>query len=151
MNFEITHDIDYIRECLTNEYVWENSMDDSFKDVSKDLFFPKMDGITYVKAGDFGLLMAMPINFITHDIHIALLPNARGMAKTICQEAIEWVFENNKERPLRLTASIPEFNKHAIKLARDVGMEFIGVNKMSFLKNGKLFNQLLFGLSRRIE
>jgi len=147
MNFEITRDQEYIKYCLTHPYVWRNSCDDAMKNVDPELFFPPMNGVLYVKAADFGLLIGKPVNFITYDVHIALLPIARGMAKIICQEAIQTFFESS-DKPLRLTASIPSFNIKTIKLAGDVGMEFIGINKKSFLRDGVLFDQHLFGLSK---
>ena len=69
------------------------------------------------------------------------------MAKDICKEAIQWIFKNT-EMPLRLMASVPSFNVKTIKLAGDVGMEFIGINKKSFMVNGVLFDQHLFGTSK---
>jgi RimJ/RimL family protein N-acetyltransferase len=151
MNFEITNDLEFIKKCLTDKYVWESSRDDGFSNVDPDLFFPSLiHGIVYLKAGEFGLLIGIPVNCITYDVHIALLPEARGMAKIICEEAIDWIF-NATDKPIRLIASIPEFNKYAIKLATDTGMEFIGINKMSFLKNGKLFDQHMFGISKEIK
>ena len=47
-----------------------------------------------------------------------------------------------------MNASIPEYNKLAIRLAGKVGMELIGINKRSFMKNGVLYDQQLFGISK---
>lgn len=147
MRFEITRDQEFIKYCLTHPYVWRNTIDDALIGVDPELFFPPMNGVVYVKAGDFGLLIGKPVNYITYDVHIALMPQARGMAKDICKNAIQWIF-GNTERQLRLMASIPSFNVKTIKLAGDVGMEFIGINKKSFMVNGVLFDQHLFGISK---
>lgn len=147
MIFEITKDQEFVKYCLTHPYVWRNSVDDALINVDPDLFFPPMNGVVYVKAGEFGLLVGRPINFINYDVHIALLPQARGLARDICSGAMKFIF-NSTERPLRLTASIPSFNIKTIKLACDIGMEFIGINKKSFMVNGVLFDQHLFGIGK---
>lgn len=147
MIFEQTNDYEYIKYCLTHPYVWKNSHDDALIGVDPELYFPPMSGIFYLKAGEFGLLLGKPVNFITYDVHIALLPSARGNAREICKGAMQWMFDNT-DRPLRLISSIPSFNIKTIKLAGDIGMEFIGINKKSFLCDGVLFDQHLFGISK---
>jgi RimJ/RimL family protein N-acetyltransferase len=80
------------------------------------------------------------------DVHVALLPSAKGKAAELCSGAINWVFNNTQY--LRLIASIPEHNNLALKLARSVGMQFVGINSKSFMKNGCLLDQHIFGISK---
>ncbi len=42
----------------------------------------------------------------------------------------------------------PEFNKLAIRLANKVGMEFIGIQRKSFMKRGTLYDQHFFSLNK---
>lgn len=145
--YEQTEDEDFINHCITHPAAWNSGTDDALHGVNPRLFFARIDGILYVKCGDYGLLLGRPVNYISFDVHVALLPKARGKAVDICKGAMQWLFRQS-ERPLRLTTSIPEYNKLAIRLAHEVGMEFIGINKLSFQKNGKLFDQHLFGISK---
>ena len=145
MKFEITKNIEFITYCLTHPYVWKTRGDD-MKNVDPQLFFPPMDKIVYVRAGDYGLLVGLPVNEETLDVHLALLPNARGHALNICKEAIRWTFENLKV--YRLVSTIPVMNKHAIKLAEKVGMEFIGIKEKSFIKNDYAHDQYLFSMNK---
>jgi hypothetical protein len=147
MKYEITHDEAFIHRCLTDPVLWRLGKDDALAGVNPRLFFAPVDGsVLYVKAGEYGLLIGRPVNCISLDVHIALLQEAKGKAVDICKGAINWVFENS-QKPLRITASIPEYNKLAIRLAQKVGMEFIGVNRKSFLREGVLYDQHLFGIS----
>ena len=49
---------------------------------------------------------------------------------------------------LRLTGSIPEYNRLAIRFARASGWKQFGVNEKSHMKNGQLHDQILFGISK---
>ena len=50
----------------------------------------------------------------------------------------------------KINASIPVYNKRSIKYTEDIGLKKEGINKNSIMKNGKLFNQIYFGLERAI-
>lgn len=147
IEYGITRDESFIHRCLTDPALWRMGKDDALAGVNPRLFFAPMDGVLYVKAGEYGLLVGMPVNHVSVDVHVALLPSARGKAVEICKGAVQWVF-NNSQSVLRMTASIPECNKLAIRLAGTVGMEFIGINRKSFLKDGVLYDQHFFGISK---
>lgn len=145
MRYELTDDAGYVTRCLTEPAVWRMSSDDAFSRINPKLLFIKKNNDLWLKT-PHGVLIGKPVNSITYDCHIALLPEACGIAVDICKGAIQWIFRNTK--CLRLIASVPEYNKLAIRLARESGMEFMGINKKSFLKEGRLFDQQLFGISK---
>lgn len=145
MRYESTEDADYVTRCITDPSVWRMSSDDRMLGVNPKLLFIKKNSDFWLKT-PHGILIGKPVNGITYDCHIALLPEAAGIAVDICKGAIKWMFNNTK--CLRLVASVPEYNKLAIRLARESGMELMGINKKSFLKNGILFDQLMFGISK---
>ena len=147
MHFEITKDAEYVKYCLTHPAVWRHIQDDAANGINPKLFFPSMNGVIYVKAGDYGLILGKQLNLVNYDVHIALLPNARGSAADICKKAIEWWFGETVGH-MRLTTSILSNNHLARRLVESVGMEFIGVNRKSFQKNGCIFDQYLYGLSK---
>ncbi len=148
IRYEITRDEAFIHRCLTDPALWRLGKDDALAGVNPRLFFAPMDqGVIYVKAGEYGLLIGIPVNHVCLDVHVALLPEARGKAVEICKGAMQWVFENS-QKIVRMTASIPDYNKLSIRLAKQVGMEFIGINRKSFLKDGVLYDQHFYGISK---
>lgn len=148
MIFEKTEDTKFVTQCLTDPAVWRMGSDDGLAGVNPGLFFIQNNNEFWLKS-EYGVLIGRPVNMVTYDVHVALLPHARGIAVDVCKAAIAWMFENT--RSMRLVASIPEFNRLAIRLANQVGMEFIGNNKKSFMKNGVLVDQLMFGISKEIK
>jgi RimJ/RimL family protein N-acetyltransferase len=63
----------------------------------------------------------------------------------MARAAIAWMSENSPAR--RIVASIPATNPAAIALARRAGLEEYGRNRRSFLKRGRLVDQVLLGIS----
>ena len=74
MHFEITKDAEYVKYCLTHPTVWRHIQDDAANGINPKLFFPSMNGVIYVKAGDYGLILGKQLNLVNYDVHIALLP-----------------------------------------------------------------------------
>lgn len=145
MKLERTCDRKFITECVTNEHVWNASRDDSL--IEKEFFFPPInDSIIWLRAGDCGVFMGQKMNHVTYDVHTILLPRARGKAVSIAKDAIRWIFDNTE--CLRVTTSVPSYNRLAERLAIKSGMTRFGTNYKSFQKDGVLFDQLLFGISK---
>lgn len=144
--FELTNDSEFVTRCLTSPAIWRMGSDDSVIGINPELFFAQKNNTIWLKVGDYGVFIGRPINHISLDVHVALLPDAKGKAAEISKGAIKWMFNNTQY--LHMNASIPEYNKLAIRLAEKVGMEFIGINKGSFMKDGKLYNQYLFGIQK---
>lgn len=93
----------------------------------------------------YGVVTLLPQNSICFELHVAFLPVAWGKTRPALAGAIAWAWRETPAR--RIVASIPRYNRLAIKLARDVGMTQFGTNAKSFLKNGILHDQILLGIS----
>lgn len=144
--FERTYDAEYIYQCLTDQKVWRMSSDDNTPE--PDLFFvPVQDLFVWIKAGDYGLVMAHRQCADTYEVHVALNLFALGIADKIASSAIEWVFENIHGCNT-LIANIPAFNHLAQGLARRVGMRHIGNNLGAFVKNGQRFDTRIYLLHK---
>lgn len=147
MIYERTDDMNFVTDCLTEPSVWRLGSDDKFNLVDPDLFFVDQKiNFLWLKCGEHGLLIGEPRNTVTIEAHIALLPSARGSAVEICSGAIRWLFDNTSYSCV--TASVPDFNKLAIRLAGKVGMGFVGVQKGSFMKHGKLYDQHMYSINK---
>lgn len=146
ISYEPTQDIDFIHKCVTEPIVWRAGSDDGLANIEPDLFFIKPDGKLWLRAEDYGLFMGEPRNAVTYEVHTMLLPSARGKAIEIAKGAINWMFANT--RCLRITTHVPEYNFLAKRLSIKSDMEFIGIDKKSFLKDGVLYDQFIYGISK---
>lgn len=93
-----------------------------------------------------GIIRIDALNGITGSVHIATIPEMKGRAYKFAEEAKEWVFKNTQY--MKIVAMVPVFNNLTINLAKRVGFKEEGVLKKSFLKNWKLHDQLILGLSK---
>lgn len=93
-----------------------------------------------------GVIKIGSVNFITCHVHIATMPELWGKVDKFVREAICWGFERTQY--MKIIAFIPVFNRLAIRLAKKSGFQKEGCIKKSFLKNWKLHDQAIFGLSK---
>jgi RimJ/RimL family protein N-acetyltransferase len=81
------------------------------------------------------------------EVHIALLPAAWGArAKRAWREMLAWLWTHTPCR--RLIANVPGYNRVALRYAERVGLRRFAVNERSYMRDGALHDQILFGLSR---
>ena len=142
-----TKDVNFISSILNDTRVKSWLSDDC----SPNEFVPIInDEVLYLtEETNKGIIKIEPMNGICCQVHIAvLLPSSLGGEKTreFVQKVIAWGFENT--RYIKAVAMIPEYNKFAIRLAEKVGFEKEGELKKSFLKNWKLYNQVIYGLTK---
>jgi hypothetical protein len=91
-----------------------------------------------------------PENEVCWSVHVALLRGTpRAVTRQAGREVMAWLWANTPCR--RLVASVPASNRAAVRYGLDVeGMNLVpfGVNEKSFMKGGKLWDQVLMGRSR---
>lgn len=143
--YEQTYDEEFVRKCLSNKAFVRMSSDDTPIDV-KLMKIPFHTGIIWLKAGEFGVFMGEKRNHVSYEVHTILLPKARGKAVELASGAMEWLFANTG--CLRITTKVPAYNKLALRLSERTGMKFFGVDEKSFMKNGELFDQFLYGINK---
>lgn len=139
-----TFDLDVIHSVFKNKNLAKYLTDD-FTEIEE---YPIHDMIYYLEARDtelIGLFMCVQMNSICLDAHVAMLQRGRK-TKVAGNEAIEWIFKNTGYE--KINATIPMFNKLAIKYAKDIGFTEEGVNRGSFIRNGKIHDQLYLGIRR---
>ncbi|HOK45864.1 MAG TPA: GNAT family protein [Bryobacteraceae bacterium] len=150
IRFEVAAGLDIVRLVMTEPSVWRGITDDTCPPAES--FRPlALPSIQYVLAFDdeelLGLWMLAWQNGVTIDIHTCLLPSGRGpRGLEAAKRLAEWIWENT--RCQRITTSVPAYNRLALRFAERAGMTRFGVNEKSFLKHGKLHDQILLGLSR---
>jgi len=157
LTFERSTDYALIRKILVHKAVFKHISDDFSPDPAD---YQPIDhpSIWYVIVRDaaepedaepelLGLWMLQPLNGVCWEIHTALLPNAWGeRGRRAAKHMAEWVWENTTCR--RLVTNVPENNRLALAFAEAAGMKVYGRNTRSFLKGGKLVDQICLGLSK---
>jgi RimJ/RimL family protein N-acetyltransferase len=147
VTFERTHDMCFVASVYTLPRVWPWIGDDYAPEPWT--FQPNNDPrIVYLFCREeelVGLFTFLPQNTVCWEGHIILLPRRKTRGHVILRGALDWMFENTSAQ--RITGSIPAYNRLTVKLVQRAGMTQFGVNPKSFQKNGRLEDQVLFGLS----
>lgn len=168
MTFAFTRDLALVREVLTHPTQARMSSDDGTDLITWD---PSADErVYYVLVSDpergkesltkrgvlrpagfseaaLGIFSLYPQNAVCYEIHAALLPRAWGArSRAALRGALEFAWRETPAR--RIVCAIPAYNALAIKLAKDCGFRAFGRNRASWLRWGKLHDQILLGISR---
>lgn len=94
-----------------------------------------------------GVFLFHPHNAITYEVHTAILPPLWGeLAKQAAFMARQWIFTQTPCR--KLITHVPEYNKLALRFAKQGGLKLEGVNRKSYLFNGELMDQYLLGITK---
>ncbi len=148
--YERTEDLALIRRVLTNPRIYPHITDDNCPAVED--FEPQLNpNIWYIHAADeigtVGIFLLIPQNSVCYELHTCLLPEAWGVrAKHAAQYLGPWVWENTPAQ--RVVTNVPEYNHIARAFAGKGGMTMFGINPRSFLKDGKLHDQFMLGISK---
>ncbi len=150
MTFEPTTDMQLVRQIMTHRDVYPGISDDGCPAANE---FRPMEGslicylLVILKGKAVGLFVFVPHNTVTLEVHICLLRTCWGpRAIDAARGAAKWIWQHT--RCERVVANIPEFNTHARRLAEAAGLTVMGINKRSYLKRGRLWDQFMFGISK---
>jgi len=145
--------VEEINEIMTHPDIYPDSIDDGSPraidfDVSPSLECEAIYYLAWIEDGVWaGLALLKPWNTITYEVHICILPEFRGpLGVQFGKDGIDWMFRNSKCR--KIVAVLPGTNKRALSFALSVGMKKEGFIKRSFLKNGKMLDQVLLGIEK---
>lgn len=143
-----TQDLDYIVSVFTHPDVWGWVSDDEceisdYQPVIHEAInylVPELDGVP------IGCLMLVRCNAVTIELHTAILPEYRGLCVGETFKALlKWL---DASQFSRLRTWVPEWNRAAYVAAKRVGFELVGTETNAFLKNGKLHDLHLFGVTK---
>jgi RimJ/RimL family protein N-acetyltransferase len=153
IHIERSADYALIRGIMAHPGVYSHLTDD-FSPAIADFVPLQSDGLWYLVVWDgnelLGLWMLVPQNAVCWEIHTVLLPNAWGdRAHRAAQAVLEWIWTHTPCR--RIVTNVPAENRLAYHFALSAGLEQYGVNDRSFLKHGRLQNQICLGISRPLS
>jgi len=150
ITFKRSADFELIRSIMIDPRLFDAAADDFTG--SSENWEPRRDtGIWYVLAFDgdrlLGLFALAPQSNICWEIHTRLLPVAWGaIAAAAAAAVVPWIWANTP--CVRLVTICPSYNRLAIRFAEKAGMVRYGLNPQSWLKNSRLHDQVLLGLSK---
>lgn len=96
--------------------------------------YDKIDGIVYIELQTTTTAMLHPY-----------LLSEKGKGRKMIKEVLKWLL---KTKIHKINISIPVIYQSTINTAKKLGFIEEGINRESFLKNGKHHDQRLFGLTR---
>ena len=149
--FSITENASLIKEVMTEKHCWQHISDD-YSPAPEDFEPVFAASIMYIKCTDenekvFAIFILLKFNNILAELHSAVLPVMAGLFKTALKELFNWVFLNTEY--LRITTNVPAYNRLGFRAALESGMTEWGKNPESFMRHGKLVDQLALGISKR--
>ena len=151
--FERTTDLELIRKIVTHEKIWPHVSDDGagHPEDYQPVNHPAIWYVTVLSNGQLmGAWIFTPENSICFGVHTCLLPQAWGsFAHCAARAMAQWVWEHTPCK--RIVTTVPTYNRLALAFAKGAGMEQYGLNPRSYQKNGKLYDQILLGISRPEE
>ncbi|MRA47184.1 GNAT family N-acetyltransferase [Acinetobacter pittii] len=138
-------DLEEINRIILNEHVQKDICDDPTRNEKVQNLGPH-EWIGVVENDTTqGLFLLIKHNSIAIEIHTCLLPSLRGSkAIEAGKLVLDLIFENYH----KVISWIPENNRKAKLFAQMLGFQVEGINRASFLKDGKLLDQFLVGLTK---
>jgi RimJ/RimL family protein N-acetyltransferase len=124
-------------------------------DLDGDPVVPMHDSIYHLIARDerhadgavndviLGVVAFLPVNGITWNPHIAILPSYRGVGTQVMKLGMKWMAENTNCK--KLVAYPPAFNARMIRVFEKCGFRLEGVSPNSFLWHGEKYARMLMG------
>ena len=150
IELERTREWEAIKAVVTHPKVYLHVSDDFSP--SAEAWEPiKDDTAWYVLVRDaeevLGLWAFFPENAICWDVHTCLLPTAYGeRARQAVNQVPDWIWQHTQ--CVRIVTKVPAYNRIALKFAKVAGMTEYGCNPRSYMKDGKLHDLILLGMSK---
>lgn len=150
ITIERTVDLELVRSIMAHPKVYRGISDD-FSPISEEFVPSNHPSILYLlvllDGNPAGVFMLVPQNGICWEIHTCLLPVLWGCpSNEAALRCSEWVFTNTVCE--KIITNVPEYNRAALKFAKRAGMVQFGVNESSFKHAGRLYNQIMLGLTK---
>lgn len=145
--------VDYpplVREILTHDDIFQEIKSEHIPD-KESLLFPFHKETYWLTDDDqgtpIGLTFFYPIIHQVYTGHIYLFKKYRGRRGVkFGKESIEWIFNNTD--CIKIQGWTPVTDKHVIRFNKLIGLKKEGISENSYMKNGKLIDQIIFGESK---
>ena len=128
-------------------------IDRVFDEISEDgidLYVPDVVNehwIALYKDQLIGMYRIHQVNAITYQIHAFILPEFRCHSKESGEVILKWCLDNLDFN--KLIAEIPAKYENVLNFTRHQGFKDEGINRESFLKDGKIWDTYRLGITRK--
>ena len=146
MIVERTKDKSIISKILNDDDIFNAIAEDGCK---KGEFDPDVDGeiwVSVVHGELMGVCNFHAINKITIQGHIHILKKHRKHSLLAANSIYRWLLDNSGF--LKLNVEIPSCHINVMKYCKAIGFSLEGLNRLSYLKGGKVLDQVLLGITR---
>lgn len=129
-----------------------NQVFDEISEDGVDTFLPDVINENWVTLFDgddcVGMYRVHQLNSISHQIHAFILPEHRERwAKESGRVILKWCLDNLEFN--KLIAEIPDKYINVYKFTKGMGFKDEGINRQSFLKDGKIWDTYRLGQTRK--
>ena len=143
-----TQDSELIQSIVKLPELWETIAEDG---VSLESWKPNLNEGWLLSSDDkgfVGIYNVHPTNGVTLQIHPMMPKSTRGKrAYESAQEVLRWIFTTTKYQ--KVVCEIPVIYRHVKLFAMKAGMKEEGLNRFSYLKNGKIIDQWHLGIAKQ--
>ena len=147
MTIARTHDMELVRSIMSHPAIWPHIHDDNTQDCEP----LDHEGFYWLAVSDgepAGVFLVHATNSVCFEVHTCLLPRIWGQAATVAASLCKaWVFGNTDCE--KIITHVPAYNQTALRFALRCGMKREGTNRASYLKDGKLMDQHLLGITKQ--
>lgn len=143
-----TKDSELIKKIATIPELWATIAEDG---ISPETWHPDLTTGWLIACDDegfIGLYNVHPTNGVTLNIHPMIPPDTRGKrAYRSALEVFDWIF--GKTQYQKIVCEIPVIYRNVKLFAMRAGMQEEGLNRKSYLKNGKIHDQWHLGIAKQ--
>lgn len=147
MHIERTRDMGLVTAILSHPAIWPHIHEDGATEAAPH----DLDGFHWVLVTDgapAGVFLAHARGEACWEVHTCLLPRIWGAgAARAAQLLLAHLFEDADCQ--KVVTNVPAYNRPALRFAKASGMQVEGNNRSSFLRNGKLEDQIMLGITRK--
>jgi hypothetical protein len=144
-------DLDFVNSIIRHPDVYPWVSDDNSPPPEQNTLAQMLLGcesVFVLSSNEFTIFVFIPLNSIHFELHTLVLPEGRGkIAIASAKEAGKWIIENTPCQKMK--TMVPVFNRAAKWMSRKLGFKYEGTETKSFLKNGILYDQESFGITRK--
>ena len=137
-----TNDLESVARIFNHPKVYRWISDD----LSAPVYVPDPSGFYVMNEEKTGVAKVEPFTGTACMVHIAALPELWGKTPEFVKEGAKWLFSNT--RYTKIISVAPECNRLALRLGDACGFKREGKITNSFLKNWRLYDMIVFGLSK---
>ena len=147
MRLQRIYNQELVRGILTDPEIWYTFAEDGSE---PDDFFPDLNTVPCFAIIDevpLGFMFLRDLSYSVCEVQVVLPPEQWSNKEiiTAVKGAIEVVLENYVPK---VVASVPQPDKQVLRFYQRIGFQREGINKLSFVRDGELYNQYYVGMTR---